>query len=103
VLLGQGYRTPHGAVTDEYGAMVEWWLSGETKELGEKPTPVPLHPPGISLQITWNLTRVSTVRSQHLAAWVMARNINILFRPVQSLPHKLKYELCIAECFISVN
>jgi hypothetical protein len=23
VLLGQGYRTPHGAVTDEYGAMVE--------------------------------------------------------------------------------
>jgi hypothetical protein len=23
VLLGQGYRTPHGAVIDEYGAMVE--------------------------------------------------------------------------------
>jgi hypothetical protein len=23
VLLGLGYRTPHGAVTDEHGAMVE--------------------------------------------------------------------------------
>jgi hypothetical protein len=23
VLLGRSYRTPHGAVTDEYGAMVE--------------------------------------------------------------------------------
>jgi hypothetical protein len=23
VLLGQGYRTPRGAVVDEYGAMVE--------------------------------------------------------------------------------
>jgi hypothetical protein len=23
VLLGQSYRTPHGAVIDEYGAMVE--------------------------------------------------------------------------------
>jgi hypothetical protein len=24
VLIGQGYSTPHGAVTDEYGAVVEW-------------------------------------------------------------------------------
>jgi hypothetical protein len=24
VLLGQGYRTPRGAVIDEYGAVVEW-------------------------------------------------------------------------------
>jgi hypothetical protein len=27
VMLGQGYRTPHGAVVDEYGAMVELSLS----------------------------------------------------------------------------
>jgi hypothetical protein len=29
VLLGQDYRTPRGAVIDEYGAIVEWWLAGE--------------------------------------------------------------------------
>jgi hypothetical protein len=29
VLLGQGYHIPHGAVIDEYGVMVEWWLAGE--------------------------------------------------------------------------
>jgi hypothetical protein len=29
VLLGQGYRKNRGAVTDEYGAMVERWLRGE--------------------------------------------------------------------------
>jgi hypothetical protein len=52
VLLGQGYRTPRGAVIDEYGEMVEWWLAGETKELGEKPTPVSLRPPRVSLEIT---------------------------------------------------
>jgi hypothetical protein len=28
VLLGHGYRTPRGAVVDEYGAVVEWWLGG---------------------------------------------------------------------------
>jgi hypothetical protein len=31
VLLGQGYRTPRGAVIDEYGAMVESWLAGENE------------------------------------------------------------------------
>jgi hypothetical protein len=31
VLLGQGYRILHAAVIDEYGAMVELWLTGETK------------------------------------------------------------------------
>jgi hypothetical protein len=33
VLLGQGYRTRHGLVTYEHGAMVWWWLAGETEEL----------------------------------------------------------------------
>jgi hypothetical protein len=31
VLLGQGYRTPRGAVIDEYGATMGWWLAGEQK------------------------------------------------------------------------
>jgi hypothetical protein len=36
VLLGQSNRTPHGAVIDEYGAMVELYFAGETEVLGEK-------------------------------------------------------------------
>jgi hypothetical protein len=51
MLLVQGYRTPRGEVIDEYGAMVEWWLAGETKELKENPAPVPLCPPWISLEV----------------------------------------------------
>jgi hypothetical protein len=31
VPLGQGHRTPRGAVIDECGVMVEWWLSGENR------------------------------------------------------------------------
>jgi hypothetical protein len=31
VLLGQSNRTPHGAVIDEYGAMVERYLQGKPK------------------------------------------------------------------------
>jgi hypothetical protein len=36
VLLGQSNRTPHGAVIDEYEAMVELYIfAGETEVLGE--------------------------------------------------------------------
>jgi hypothetical protein len=56
VLLGQGYRTPRGAVIDEYGAVVEWWLAGETDELGEKPTTD--HFIYLSLEITRDWTRI---------------------------------------------
>jgi hypothetical protein len=37
-------------VRNEYRAMVEWWLGGETVELGENPAPVPLRPPRILLK-----------------------------------------------------
>jgi hypothetical protein len=39
VLLGQSYRTPHGAMIHVYGAMVEWYWQGKTKELGRKTCP----------------------------------------------------------------
>jgi hypothetical protein len=35
--------------------MEQWWnydWQGKTKELGEKPAPVPLHPPQNSLEVT---------------------------------------------------
>jgi hypothetical protein len=59
VLLGQGYRTPDGAVVYEYGAMVDWWLAGEIKELGGSLAPVTLHPPRISQEVTRNEPRSS--------------------------------------------
>jgi hypothetical protein len=37
VLFGQGYHAPHGAVIDEYGAMVEWG----NQRIRRKPVPVP--------------------------------------------------------------
>jgi hypothetical protein len=38
------YYTPHGAVIDEYGTVVGWWLAGEKlRKFGEKWAPVPLH------------------------------------------------------------
>jgi hypothetical protein len=49
VLLGLNYHTTHGAVIDEYGAMVELYWQEKTEELGEKPTPVPLCPPQIPM------------------------------------------------------
>jgi hypothetical protein len=32
----QGYRTSRGAVIDEYGAMLGWWLAGETRRIRRK-------------------------------------------------------------------
>jgi hypothetical protein len=72
VLLGQSNRTPHGAVTDEYGAMVELYLQGKPKN-SEKTCPVPLCPPQIPHGLTRARTRASAVRGQRLTAWAMAR------------------------------
>jgi hypothetical protein len=37
-LLGQSYRTPHGAVIGECGTVEKRLLAGGTEELGKKPT-----------------------------------------------------------------
>jgi hypothetical protein len=37
VLLGQSDRTPHGAVIDEYGAMVEWYICRGNRSTRRKP------------------------------------------------------------------
>jgi hypothetical protein len=37
--------------------MEQWWnddYQGENEERGEKPVPVPLRPPQIQLEITWD-------------------------------------------------
>jgi hypothetical protein len=72
VLLGQSNRTPHGAVLDEYGTMVEWYLQGKPK-YSEKTCPVPLCPPKIPHGLIRARTQASAVRGQRLTAWAMAR------------------------------
>jgi hypothetical protein len=42
-------------MTDEYGAVVEILLAGKTEKIGEKPAPVSLRPPRISLETTRGL------------------------------------------------
>jgi hypothetical protein len=43
-MLGQGYRTPHGAVTDEYGVMVARWSAGEIRGIQRKSSTEPRRP-----------------------------------------------------------
>jgi hypothetical protein len=48
-------------------------LTGENRQLGEKPVPVPLCPPQISHGLTRDRTRASAVRGRRLTARAMAR------------------------------
>jgi hypothetical protein len=48
-------------------------LTGENRELGEKPVPVPLCPPQNPQGLTRDRTRASEVEGQRLTAWAMAR------------------------------
>jgi hypothetical protein len=43
-------------------------LTGENRQLGEKPVPVPLCPPQISHRLTRDRTRASAVRGRRLTA-----------------------------------
>jgi hypothetical protein len=54
-------------------AMVEWYIIGKTRELREKPVPVPLCPPQIPHGLIWTWTWASTVRGRQLTFWAMAR------------------------------
>jgi hypothetical protein len=52
---------------------VEWNWQVKTKELEEKPVPVPLCPPQIPHGLTRDRTRASAVGGRRLTAWAMAR------------------------------
>jgi hypothetical protein len=52
--------------------IVEWYWQGKTKELGENPFSVSLHPPQIPHGLTWAQTQASAVRGQRLTACTMA-------------------------------
>jgi hypothetical protein len=56
----------------EYGEKLWNDWHGKTKELREKPVPVPLCPPQIQYELTQAQTWASAVRGQQLPAWAMA-------------------------------
>jgi hypothetical protein len=58
--------------------------TGENRQLGEKPVPVPLCPPQTPHGLARDRTRASTVRGRRLTAWAMARPKQILICVVSS-------------------
>jgi hypothetical protein len=56
-------------------ATVEWYWQGKTEEFGEKPVPVPLHPPQIPHGMARTQTRDRAVKDRWLTAWPMARPV----------------------------
>jgi hypothetical protein len=48
-------------------------LTGENRQLGEKPAPVPLCPPQTPYGLTRDQTRVSAVRCRRLTGWAIER------------------------------
>jgi hypothetical protein len=58
---------------DDYGAVGRMRTGRGNRSTGRKPAPVPLYPPQIPHDLTWDRTRAAAVRSQRLTAWAMSR------------------------------
>jgi hypothetical protein len=58
---------------DDYGAVVGMRIGRGNRSTRRKPAPVPLCPPQIPHDLTWDRTRGAAVGSQRLTAWAMAR------------------------------
>jgi hypothetical protein len=54
-------------------------LTGENRQLGEKPVPVPLCPPQTPHGLIRDRTRASAVEGRRLTAWAMARPLFMCF------------------------
>jgi hypothetical protein len=62
---------------DYYGAAGGMSIGRGNRSTRRKPTPVPLCPPQIPHDLTWDRTRAAAVGSQRLTAWAMARPLCI--------------------------
>jgi hypothetical protein len=58
---------------DDYGAVGGIRIGRGNRSTRRKPAPVPLCPPQILHDLTWNRTRAAAVGSPRLTAWAMAR------------------------------
>jgi hypothetical protein len=65
------------------GALVDWYLTGKTEELGEKPVPVTLCLPRIPHGLTQARTRTSAVRSRR--AMTRSKPEVILLKKIRSV------------------
>jgi hypothetical protein len=54
---------------DEYGAVGGMRIRRRNRSTRRKPAPVPLCPPQIPHDLTWDRTRAAAVGSQRLTAW----------------------------------
>jgi hypothetical protein len=60
-------------IDDDYGAVGGLRIGRGNRSTRRKPARVPLCPPQILHDLTWNRTRAAAVGSQWLTAWAMAR------------------------------
>jgi hypothetical protein len=60
-------------IDDDYGAVGGMRIGRGNRSTRRKPVPVPLCPPQIPHDLTWDRTRAAAVGSQRLTAWAMAR------------------------------
>jgi hypothetical protein len=58
---------------DDYGAVGGMRIDRGNRSTRRKPSPVPLCPPQIPHDLTWDRTRAAAVESQRLNDWAMAR------------------------------
>jgi hypothetical protein len=58
---------------NDYGAVGGMRIGRGNRSTRRKPAPVPLFPPQISQDLTWDRTRAAAVGSRRLTAWAMAR------------------------------
>jgi hypothetical protein len=58
-------------------------LTGENRQRGEKPVPVPRCPPQTPHELTRDRTRASAVRGRRLTAWAMARPLSVFIWAVK--------------------
>jgi hypothetical protein len=71
---------------DDYGAVGGMRVGRGNRSTRKKPAPVPLCPPQIPHDLTWDRTRDAAVGSQRLTAWAMARPVCTINRILGSVP-----------------
>jgi hypothetical protein len=65
----------HRLMVDEYGAFGRMRIGKGNWSAQRKPALVPLCPPQIPHDFTWDLTRAAAVESRRLITWAMAKPI----------------------------
>jgi hypothetical protein len=95
-LIGLLYQT---RMIDEYGAFCGMRIGRGDRNTRKKPLPVPLCPPQILHDLTWDRTWAAAVGSRRLTAWAMARPSGEVNRPIKSIlknkdvSHKVQWQV----------